>query len=551
MAQKYLYGASVQGIQSFIFQTDKLKEIIGASELVELVCTTLFANLVFNGAEAPFDLEALRDKRKDLDQKLLDEDNSDCLIAAAGNIKYLLDEEQCKIIYLHFPRQVATFAPGITISQAVVPLKKDQPQQADIERLENKLRAKRNQPVPDLEAGWGVTTRVPATGKPALEVNNRGEEGQRLDAGTKQKLEAGSKMGTSKLLNALVGGFHVQKGQIPYDMEDLVQSDAKSWIAVVHADGNNLGQIISQLGGDAQREAGNAFRQFSRELDRATKLAAQKAFEQVFWKELNDTNNKNNKNNKKLGIRPVIIGGDDLTFICRADLALTFTRSFLEFFEETTKSGFASLVNKFGLNVDQLTACAGIAYIKKNYPLHYGLDLAETLCSNAKKASGKDMKENGYLHVPASLAFHKVQDSFVTDWTLIKHKEMFFPADSTKETGIDFDYGPYVIKKDYANTENLASLQNLEDCVNTLESNDALKSNLRQWLTELAHNFWSGGAKIDRLLMVMKQRNQEDFIEKLGLERYSSENLKKEMSSSRSVVKSPLYHALMLTSLKE
>ncbi len=40
---KYLYGASVQGIQGFIFQTDKLKEIAGASELVEQICTRLFA----------------------------------------------------------------------------------------------------------------------------------------------------------------------------------------------------------------------------------------------------------------------------------------------------------------------------------------------------------------------------------------------------------------------------------------------------------------------------------------------------------------------------
>ena len=32
---KYIYGASIQGIQSFIFQTNELKDIVGASELVE------------------------------------------------------------------------------------------------------------------------------------------------------------------------------------------------------------------------------------------------------------------------------------------------------------------------------------------------------------------------------------------------------------------------------------------------------------------------------------------------------------------------------------
>lgn len=39
---KYLYGASVQGIQAFIFQTNELKDIVGASELVENICTRMF-----------------------------------------------------------------------------------------------------------------------------------------------------------------------------------------------------------------------------------------------------------------------------------------------------------------------------------------------------------------------------------------------------------------------------------------------------------------------------------------------------------------------------
>lgn len=38
---KYLYGAEVQGIQGFIFQTNKLREIVGASELVEEICGSM------------------------------------------------------------------------------------------------------------------------------------------------------------------------------------------------------------------------------------------------------------------------------------------------------------------------------------------------------------------------------------------------------------------------------------------------------------------------------------------------------------------------------
>ena len=42
MKNNYLYGLTVQGIQSYIFETNKLKEIIGASEIVEQLCTTWF-----------------------------------------------------------------------------------------------------------------------------------------------------------------------------------------------------------------------------------------------------------------------------------------------------------------------------------------------------------------------------------------------------------------------------------------------------------------------------------------------------------------------------
>ena len=40
--EKWLYGASVQGIQGYIFQTNKLKDVIGASELVKDSCETDF-----------------------------------------------------------------------------------------------------------------------------------------------------------------------------------------------------------------------------------------------------------------------------------------------------------------------------------------------------------------------------------------------------------------------------------------------------------------------------------------------------------------------------
>ena len=74
MAQ-YLYGAAVQGIQSFIFQTNKLRDIAGASELVNKICTILF-------------------------KEVAGENGYEKIVMAAGNIKVILSQLFPKLSYL-------------------------------------------------------------------------------------------------------------------------------------------------------------------------------------------------------------------------------------------------------------------------------------------------------------------------------------------------------------------------------------------------------------------------------------------------------------------
>lgn len=93
--QAYLYGASVQGIQKFIFQTNKLKDIIGASDIVKKVCDDIF-------------------------KSVCDENKAELIVNAAGNIKCIFhDENACRKVVLLFPKKVREIAANITISQAV------------------------------------------------------------------------------------------------------------------------------------------------------------------------------------------------------------------------------------------------------------------------------------------------------------------------------------------------------------------------------------------------------------------------------------------------
>ena len=56
-----------------------------------------------------------------------------------------------------------------------------------------------------------------------------------------------------------------------------------------------------------------------------------------------------NQDNKKPKFRPLILGGDALSVICSADIALRFTNEFLKEFEVQTKKELKNLVDNYDL----------------------------------------------------------------------------------------------------------------------------------------------------------------------------------------------------------
>jgi hypothetical protein len=81
---------------------------------------------------------------------------------------------------------------------------------------------------------------------------------------------------------------------------------------------------------------------------------------------------------KILPVRPIILGGDDVTFVCDGKLGIYFAKIFIEKFQQTS------------INGKNLTACAGVAIIKTKYPFYRGYWLAEDLCKNAKRKRKSD-----------------------------------------------------------------------------------------------------------------------------------------------------------------
>ncbi len=474
---KYLYGLTIQKIQSFIFETGKLKEIVGASQLVEDICTGRFK--AFVGATYK-------------------EGNS--IVTAAGKIMYIFDEQaDCERVVLRYLRDLFHEIPGIKAVQAVVAFDGDLSQD-DIALLERRQEIQKNKAVTSHGAGLMVSERARRTGGAGVEKEM--EKGKvtknRLDRKQVAKLKA-EQDSNGSLLRHLLNDDVRFNAHDNSNISNLLSGWEKSWIAVVHADGNSLGRMIQTLSGRVEGDKlPTALRTFSEELDKATKGAAKKAFDKVIRPKLEG----DNKKKQHIPIRPLILGGDDLTVIVRGDLALGFTEAYLTYFEAETQNRFAGLGLKYGLEAELqngLTACAGIAYIKESYPLHYGIGLAESLCKHAKKVT----KASGQPQ--SCLSFHRVMSSFSEDYQTIVNREL-------KMDGGYFDFGPYFIEKQpESGYESIGQLRRWAEIAN---DQNAPKAPIRNWLTELKGD----SANAEQLMNRIKALNK-NYVPKLGLDR--------------------------------
>lgn len=422
---KYLYGAAVQGIQRFIFQTNELKEIIGASELVAQICDDLFSKILGKGSSWQLD------------------NDPNCLVHAAGNVKYLFDsEETCKHVVRVFPMEVIKFAPGVTISQAVIPWSGNYHQ--DSKLLDDKLKIQRNKPVRSVQTGFIAVERDHRTGLPKLFPDG-------TDEGTIRKNEAFREVkGKSKLCIRAFGN-RIPPEKYPFNISDITKDN--DWIAVIHADGNSLGKVFQGI------KNKDTLKSFSKELDYNTMQSAREAYEKIKEKYDLDEEEKN-------PIRPVVLSGDDFTVICRAGFALEYAGEFISSFE---KKSFSSIPGK------RLSACAGIAFVKSKFPFSFAYALAEELCSEAKK----DARSFNPSAPASCIMFHKVQDSTVENYADIIQREL------TPQTNISLSFGPYYISEAPAPDRwTLKELLEKSAGFNTPKGN-GIKNAFRKWLSAI------------------------------------------------------------------
>lgn len=446
---KYLYGVSVQGIQDFIFQTNKLKEIIGASEIIKSI------------------------DKLDLKDSYNLKNKPNIIRQAAGNLVVEFeDKEDLEIVVLNFPKDIMEKAYGITVSQAVV--KSMNNYKKDTLELEKRLKIQRNKIERPLDFHFSILQQNSRTALPLEDKE---------DKRTNQKIKVFKNYAQENAKESI------------FNIHNIKNSEGK--IAVIHADGNGLGNMIKDMN---QEE----IKSFSIRLDKDTKEAFKLAKEEV----------KSEYNNNKK-IREVILGGDDLTLICDATYALEFTQKFFKEFESKTS----------------LTACAGISFSNEKYPIHYALKLAEDLCSHAKQHAKNINKDKA----PSCLMFHNIQSSNVENFDKFIENELTI---NDKQ----LDFGPY-----YLNQENQPLIRNLIDTVSEFKKETSPKGKLRSWLSELHFDESYSQFQLQRINTLA---DENKFETKYLNELYNGLSLKNLFVEKDEKFKTPIYDILQLISIK-
>ena len=461
-----VYGFEATSIQRYILASGKLKDMVGASELVEALCKDI------------------------LQQTLGDLGISDGSInfarRAGGALTAFFDyRQQAEDFRDLWTLRVQKTAPDLGFTQALVAVNHS-PGEAHLE-LMSRMRQDRNRGMPRLPLTSPLAKRYLRTGVVAVSDPENAKhlaehDFEAADAATLAKRKFSDATNLVKNIGLTMPDRQVlwpkvlrQEEEDPFNYA-MLGNDESAYVGLVHADGNSLGALLHQLQKSLSdvrdvKEYAAHWLAFSNAIERATVRAVRKGANG--W--INQARMVNG--DYLMPARPLILGGDDVTVIVKADQALAFTRDFMAAFERETEKEFDRLRDRLPVLPKRLTACAGIAFIKTQQPFHQAYTLTESLCKRAKVQSKANQVND---LIPASLAFHRVTTGRIDSWGDVLDRELTTPQKLT------MTMMPYALHEGHG----MPVLNHLKNLYDQLEENTS-KGSVR----ELARLLRSGGSQ--------------------------------------------------------
>ena len=371
-------------LQRYVFQSNRLKENIGASYLVKYwLDEGLLEAIKRSGCKV--DTTAWDEYKADPSmcrpEKPVDTSKDVNFIYVGGGNAALLCKNRkiAKEAVKAWSRKLLENAPGLRVVVGYADVESSLTE-AYRSALGNLSQCEEALPFGDTLYGLPVVRTCTTTGLPAS-VNSQEGDGWISQSAASKRKQVGSEREPGAAQKDIRREFRsvLQKGQnFAIELDKLGGRKGESHIAVVHADGNGMGKHLIDVVNSAEDDAEflHHIRAFSASVSRLSQSALQETLQYLQKALLNLKGDLSLEDEKIFPLRPIVYGGDDLTFVCDGRLGFDLAAFYLKAFSK----GKIKVRGKD----ESVDACAGVAIVPTKFPFARAYHFAEELCGLTK-----------------------------------------------------------------------------------------------------------------------------------------------------------------------
>lgn len=228
------------------------------------------------------------------------------------------------------------------------------------------------------------------------------------------KADGNDKPVTAESLSKRAAGISIRNRDNSVKLLDemVTEKGKEGLLAVVHADGNNMGsKIMDMLGEQTSYDfCVQKMREFTKETRKAFVDDGKKALQECCERLKKEYAEKKLKNTA-FAFREVIADGDDMTFICNARFVMEYVKAYLEAVDSCQSEW-------------KYSSCAGICIFHSHYPFARAYSLAEQCCDEAKVMVHKtDENHKSIMIEEGWVDYHYIHSGIGGDLLEIRHSQ--------------------------------------------------------------------------------------------------------------------------------
>lgn len=350
--------------QEYIYRTNRVQEITGASELLRYLFTDYIRECDMNIRSDWENNRAQGDFFTDFDKQNLD---AEIVYEGGGNLCMIFkDTETYKKFNKGLSLYVLKKAHTVSIIASCVEIGKDGAVPDFVEdrrRLYEENTLKKNLGVYQAPCNVLPFTQVDRiTYQPIVKKDGKNKKQYTTESLRKQEAYDNKKEDDFEIIEK--------------EFDKMVDKGTESLLAIIYIDGNNMGEKLKNKtnGKNGYAEGINALREFSKETNKDFVLNPIEAIKKTLTAEYNEYEGRFNP----YSLRIIISGGDEITLVCNARAVPLILDTYFKTLKKSENN----------------TACAGVAIFHSHSPFADVYEIAEQCCESGKKRAHEEKSDN-------------------------------------------------------------------------------------------------------------------------------------------------------------